>query len=115
LRRSRVDLLRGTVTVVEIVVEVQGVLHMGSPKTRASRRTVGLPRFVAEELAAHLADPGDPEAFVFTAPQGGPLRGDRVPRSGVAAGDQGGRAGGAPHPRPSPHGGGPVDRGWRQP
>jgi hypothetical protein len=37
-------------------------------------RTVGLPRFVAEELAAHLAGLGDAEAFVFTAPQGGPLR-----------------------------------------
>jgi integrase len=74
LRRSRVDLLRGTVTVAEIVVEVRGVLHMGPPKTRASRRTVGLPRFVVEELAAHLAEPGDPEAFVFTAPEGGPLR-----------------------------------------
>jgi hypothetical protein len=24
---------------------------------------------VAEELAAHLAEPGDPESFVFTAPQ----------------------------------------------
>jgi integrase len=47
---------------------------MGPPKTRASRRTVGLPRFVVEELAAHLAEPGDPEGFVFTAPQGGPLR-----------------------------------------
>jgi integrase len=74
LRRSRVDLLRGTVTVAEIVVEVRGVLHMGPPKTRASRRTVGLPRFVVEELAAHLDSPGDPEHFVFTAPQGGPLR-----------------------------------------
>ena len=74
LRRSRVDLLRGTVTVAEIVVEVGGVLHIGPPKTRASRRMVGLPRFVVEELAAHLAGPGDPEAFVFTAPQGGPLR-----------------------------------------
>src|ERR687898_3340358 len=74
LRRGRVDLLRGTVQVAEIVVEVRGVLHMGPPKTRASRRTVGLPRFVVEELAAHLADPGGPEAFVFTAPQGGPLR-----------------------------------------
>jgi integrase len=29
---------------------------------------------VVEELAAHLAGPGDPEAFVFTAPQRGPLR-----------------------------------------
>jgi hypothetical protein len=50
------------------------VLHIGPPKTRASRRTVGLPRFVAEELAAHLADADDLDAFVFTAPQGGPLR-----------------------------------------
>ena len=74
LRRSRVDLLRGTVQVAEIVVEVRGVLHIGPPKTRASRRTVGLPRFVVEELAAHLDSPGDPEHFVFTAPQGGPLR-----------------------------------------
>jgi integrase len=74
LRRSRVDLLHGTVQVGEIVVEVGGVLHIGPPKTRASRRTVGLPRFVVEELAAHLAGPGDPEAFVFTAPEGGPLR-----------------------------------------
>jgi integrase len=74
LRRSRVDLLRGTVTVAEIVVEVRGVLHIGPPKTRASRRTVGLPSFVAEELAAHLTGPGDPESFVFTAPHGGPLR-----------------------------------------
>jgi integrase len=60
--------------VAEIVVEVRGVLHVGPPKTRASRRTVGLPRFVADELAAHLAGPGDPEHFVFTAPQGGALR-----------------------------------------
>jgi integrase len=74
LRRNRVDLLRGIVQVAEIVVEVRGVLHMGPPKTRASRRTVGLPRFVVEELAAHLAAPGDLEDFVFTAPQGGPLR-----------------------------------------
>ena len=74
LRRSRVDLLRGTVTVAHIVVEVQGVLrHIGPPKTRASRRTVGLPRFVVEELARHLAHPGDPVyAFVFTAPRVAP-------------------------------------------
>src|SRR4029450_5608183 len=69
-----VNLLRGTGQVAEILVEVRGVLHVGPPKTRASRRMVGLPRFVAEELAAHLAGPGDPEGFVFTAPQGGPLR-----------------------------------------
>src|SRR4029450_5174628 len=96
LRRSRVDLLRGTVTVAEIVVEVRGVLHMGPPKTRASRRTVGLPRFVVEELAAHLAEPGDLEAFVFTAPEGGPLRVHnfraRVWRAGARAARRGGGA-----------------------
>jgi integrase len=74
LRRSRVDLLRGTVTVGEILVEVRGVLYIGPPKTRSSLRTVGLPRFVVEEVAAHLAGLDDPEAFVFTAPEGGRLR-----------------------------------------
>ena len=44
LRRSRVDLLRGTVEVAEIITEVGGRLRVGPPKTRASRRTVGLPR-----------------------------------------------------------------------
>jgi hypothetical protein len=41
------------------------------------RRTVGLPRAVVDELASHLARAGgpvDPDSFVFTAPQGGPLR-----------------------------------------
>jgi integrase len=37
LRRSRVDLLRGIVQMTEIEVEVQGVLHVGPPRTRASR------------------------------------------------------------------------------
>jgi len=74
LRRGRVDLLRGTVTVAEIVTEVEGKLFFGLPKTRAGRRTVGLPRFVARELEAHLADAGDPSDHVFTAPNGGPLR-----------------------------------------
>jgi integrase len=74
LRRGRVDLLRGTVTVAEIVTEVEGRLFFGPPKTRAGRRTVGLPRFVARELEAHLADPGDQSSHVFTAPNGGPLR-----------------------------------------
>jgi integrase len=74
LRRSRVDLLRGTVSVAEILTEVAGRLHFGPPKTRASRRTVSLPRVVTRELGAHLAGGGDPDDHVFTAPQGGTLR-----------------------------------------
>jgi integrase len=76
LTRRRVHLLRGTVEVAEVAVEVSGHLHVGPPKTRASRRTVGLPRVVVAELDRHLAAYVDPEptAAVFTAPQGGPLR-----------------------------------------
>ena len=73
LRRRRVDLLRGTVEVAEIVTEAGGVVRFGPPKTRAGRRTVGLPRAVVDELAAHLTG-AEPEAFVFAAPEGGPLR-----------------------------------------
>jgi integrase len=73
LRRRRVDLLRGTVEVAEIVTEAEGVLRFGPPKTRAGRRTVGLPRAVVDELAAHLVR-AESEAFVFAAPEGGPLR-----------------------------------------
>ena len=74
LRRRRVDLLRGTVDVAEIVVEVRGKLFIGPPKTRAGRRTVGLPRAVVEELAAHLGPVGPADAHVFTAEKGGVLR-----------------------------------------
>jgi integrase len=51
LRRKRVDLLRGTVEVAEIMTEVAGRLQIGPPKTRASRRTIGLPRAVVNVLA----------------------------------------------------------------
>ena len=74
LRRGRVDLLRGTVDVAEIVVEVNGQLYTGPPKTRAGRRTVGLPRAVVEELAAHMGPVGPADAYVFTAERGGTLR-----------------------------------------
>jgi integrase len=74
LRRRRVDLLRGTVEVAEIITEVGGRLHVGPPKTRASRRMIGLPRFVVRELEAQLASKTDPDSYVFTAPRGGPLR-----------------------------------------
>jgi integrase len=74
LRRRRVDLLRGTVDVAEIVVEVRGELYMGPPKTQAGRRIVTLPRSVVEELAEHLGPVGETDAWVFTADKGGVLR-----------------------------------------
>jgi Phage integrase family len=74
LRRGRVDLLRGTVDIAEIVVEVHGQLYTGPPKTRAGRRRIGLPRAVVEELAAHMGPVGPADAHVFTAEKGGVLR-----------------------------------------
>src|SRR4029450_5851804 len=89
LRRERVDLLRGTVEGAEIMTEVAGKLQIGPPKTRASRRTIGLPRAVVNVLAEHLAPGGKPTDFVFTGPQGGRLRianfGNRIWRPATTA------------------------------
>jgi len=46
----------------------------GPPKTYA-RRSVPIPASIAGELEIHLSTrPGEPDAFLFTAPGGGPLR-----------------------------------------
>ena len=76
LRRSRVDLLRGTIAVVEQLTEVDGALSFAALKTDASRRTIALPQFVLEELIHHIntyAEAG-PNGLVFPAPEGGPMR-----------------------------------------
>lgn len=73
LRVARVDLLRRRLEVAEAVTEINGGKAVwGTPKNH-ERRSVPIPRLVADELAAHLAgrDPGD---LVFTAPTGGMLR-----------------------------------------
>jgi integrase len=70
----RLDLLAGAVRVAEAAPEVAGRLAWGGVKTHEAR-TVRVPRSVAEELGAYLADrPHGPEDLVFTAPRGGPLR-----------------------------------------
>ena len=75
LRAARVDLTKGTVDIAQTITEVSGRLIEGPPKTRAGRRVVPLPRFVVEELGAHLGStPAGSNDLVFTAPEGGPLR-----------------------------------------
>jgi integrase len=60
--------------VVEAAPEIDGRLHWGGVKTHEAR-TVRLPRSICEELGAYLGGrPSDPEALVFRAPLGGPLR-----------------------------------------
>jgi integrase len=76
LRRRRVDVLRGRVTVAETLSDVGGVLSTGQPKTKRSRRTVPLPRSIVREVDAHLSQYTAPnaDAFVFTGPTGVLLR-----------------------------------------
>lgn len=83
LRRRRVDLLRGTITVAETLVEVAGDLSFGQPKTQKSRRVVPLPRRVVRELDAHLEafTAADADALVFTTATGAPLHRSNFRRS----------------------------------
>jgi len=75
LRVGRLDLLAGKVHVVEQLTEVNGRLYTGPPKTKAGHRVVSIPRWLSAEVGAYLADrPHDPDALVFTARKGGPLR-----------------------------------------
>jgi integrase len=76
LRLGRINFLKRTLSVVETIAEVHGELLRAPVKTKASRRTLAAPTFVVELLAEHLTRTGchDPEALVFKAPDGGPLR-----------------------------------------
>lgn len=76
LRRKRVDVLRGRVTVAETLSDVNGILSFGTPKTKRSRREVPLPRTVMRRIEAHLeryTGPGA-DALVFTGSKGALLR-----------------------------------------
>jgi integrase len=71
LRVGRLDLLRGTVRVVESASEVGGHLVFGSTKTYAER-TIRLPRFLRDDLAVHLAGrPRDPDGSCSPPPRVG--------------------------------------------
>jgi len=74
LKTHRLDLLRRSLTVAEALSEVRGQVRLAPPKTAAARRQIALPKFLVDELAAHLAQwPSGADGFVFTAPKGGPL------------------------------------------
>jgi len=74
VRVGRLDLLRGSVEVVESLSDVGGRLQFGATMTYA-RRHVPLPPFLRDELGRYLNDrPTEADALVFTAPKGGPLR-----------------------------------------
>src|SRR5919106_26602 len=73
LKHSRTNLLRRTVDVVESLVEIGGRITVGPTKTRA-RRTLTLPRFLAEILAEHVRAFPSTEGYVFSSTEGGLVR-----------------------------------------
>lgn len=82
LRLGRLNLRNGSVEVSEALTVVKGRTEVG-PTKNGARRTVSVPRYVCDELrrvlderAAGLGRGLTPEDYVFTAPQGGPLRRD---------------------------------------
>ncbi|HEU5470654.1 MAG TPA: site-specific integrase [Actinophytocola sp.] len=75
LQRDQVDLDRGTITIdpdIGTLHESARRLCLGPPKTPASARTITLPPFLVTKLREHLRNHAEP--FVFTSPQGYPLR-----------------------------------------
>jgi integrase len=96
LTAGRIDLRRRRIEVVQAIAEVHGHVVIGTTKTH-QRRSVPIPRFLANELASHLAGkaPGD---LLFTAPEGGVLRNTNFrPRIFDPAADKAGLPGLTPH------------------
>ena len=76
LRRGRIDLERRVLRVAESIGEAAGALYSRQPKTAAGARTLPIPQPIVEILGAHIdyyGRSGD-EDYLFTAPEGGPLR-----------------------------------------
>ncbi len=73
LKVGRVNLLRRQIDVWESLAEINGYLHTGPPKT-GSRRSVRIPRFLTDVLGEHIGRNPDPDTYVFTSPNGHPLR-----------------------------------------
>ena len=70
LRVGAVDVQARTVAVREQLIRGRyGISELGPPKSDAGRRVITMPVELAESLDHQLA--GDPEAFVFPAPDGG--------------------------------------------
>ena len=75
LKRARVDPVARTITVLEQLVEVKGAFLWQPPKTRAGRRRITIPAFLADMLAeqlAHRAGTG-PSGLVFPNTAGNPI------------------------------------------
>lgn len=74
LRVERLDFLRRRIEVTEILIEVDGKLSVGPPKTRKSRGSISFPNALAPVLSEHIKRYVEPGGLVFTSRDGTPLR-----------------------------------------
>jgi integrase len=73
LRGEDID-LRGRVSITKSVTEVGGRLELGPPKSEESIRTITLPPFLRQMIEDHRVRFPSSEGYVFSGPEGGPLR-----------------------------------------
>jgi integrase len=96
LTAGHVDMRRRRIEVVDAITEVDGRVVVGTTKTH-QRRSVPIPRFLADELATHIAGKA-PSDLLFTAPEGGVLRNTNFrPRVFDPAAEKAGLPGLTPH------------------
>lgn len=75
LRLKHLDLMRGRVTIAESVTAVKGKGLVYGPTKTYAVRTITLPKFLIDRLAAYVAPRAkNPDAFVFVTETGMPLR-----------------------------------------
>ena len=76
LQLGDLDPLRSQIRVRRTASDVQGRVIIGPPKTTKSIRTVVLPRTITNQIVEHITELEEttPEAWLFPAPHGGPIR-----------------------------------------
>lgn len=76
LRRKDVDPMRSTVRVTQTLMDVNNRVSFGPPKTKASVRTVTIPRSIMTELVRHMDEytVRESDGLVFTFKNGNPIR-----------------------------------------
>lgn len=73
LRPERVSVKEATIDVVESLTEVRGRILIGPTKT-GKRRTIEVPRFLADMIGLQMTEYPSSCDQIFTATEGGPLR-----------------------------------------
>lgn len=73
LRIENLNLLRRALSVDHTLSEVRRAISFGPPKTKAARRTISIPSFLVDDLAAHIGHHPVNDGPVLPAPEGGLL------------------------------------------